>query len=185
MDAERSMIERCLKKEEAAERQLYDMYAGIMYAICLRYGGNSTEAKDIMQEGFYRVYKNLHTFRLKGSLEGWIRKIIINTCINYKRNQRKFLVEVDLENAGDHEAIPEGSLSRYTEEELFRILKKLPIVDQSVFCLHVVEEASHKEIGLLLNISEASSKSLYIRAKTKIQTIIGRMENSELQSVAY
>ncbi|MCK9421976.1 MAG: RNA polymerase sigma factor [Bacteroidales bacterium] len=169
IDADRDLVARCLKREMASQQLLYRRFAPKMFGICLRYAGNTTDAEDILQEGFLRVFNKLHHYRGEGSLEGWICRTMINTTINFYRKQMKFHQEVDLKEATLNATISEDALSILTKEELLKVIHELPVGFRTVFNLFVMEGYSHHEIGAMLGIPENTSKSQLHRAKVLIR----------------
>jgi len=172
MDADRDLIIRCLQQEVKAQNQFYRQFAPVMFGICMRYAKNQMEAEDILQEGFVRVFRNLHSFRFEGSLEGWVRRIVIHTAINFLKSNAKYTVEVDLDNAGIHATLHNEILSKLTVEEMLSIIRELPTGYRTVFNLHVIDCMTHKEIGTMLGISEDTSKTQFHRAQLKIRAIL-------------
>jgi len=168
MNSEREMIELCLKNDVRAQELFYRQYAGKMFGVCLRYAGNPMEAEDILQEGFIRTFLNLHHFRFEGSLEGWIRRTMVNTAINHYKKQLKFQKEVEIREAVTFATNQEDVLSKLSTEELLGIIRELPTGYRTVFNLYVMEGYTHKEIGDLLGISENTSKSQFSRARNAI-----------------
>jgi RNA polymerase sigma factor (sigma-70 family) len=181
MDEDHDLVQRCLRKEPQAEYQFYRQLEARMFGVCLRYSRNHMEAEDMLQEGFFRVFNKLHTFRFEGSLEGWVRRVIIGSAINFMKNQLRYPVEVDLENALDHATFPDDTLSKLTEEVLLGILNGLAPGYRTVFNLAAIDGYSHKEIGEMLCISEETSKSQLFRAKLKIRKIFEQIEAFGLQ----
>ncbi|MCB0823746.1 MAG: sigma-70 family RNA polymerase sigma factor [Bacteroidales bacterium] len=148
---------------------LYKHFAPKMYGICLRFAGNKMEADDILHEAFVKIYTKIKNFRNEGSLEGWIRRTIINTAINfYRRNSRySQMLEVDdLEIRSEKHNAIYGDISR---EELLNLIQELPIGYRTVFNLNIIEGYTHKEIGEMLNISDNTSKSQLTRARMVLQ----------------
>lgn len=156
------ITEGCRKKDRKAEEQLYRMFSARMFALCIRYSRDRTEAEDNLQDGFIRVFEAIEQYTGKGSLEGWMRRIFINTALEkYRKNRTLQLVEElpdtefsDLEEKTD---IPGEVLSGYIEE--------LPEKYKLVFNLYVGEEMQHKEIAAMMGISEGTSKSNLARAR--------------------
>lgn len=140
-----------------------------MYGVCLRFARNQMEADDILQEGFIKVFLNLKSFRNEGSLEGWIRRTIVNTAINHFKKNLKFQSDVDIDHAGgiSHECA--GGYSHIRTEELLKLISGLPVGYRMVFNLNVIEGYTHKEISELLGISENTSKSQLSRARQTLQ----------------
>ena len=128
---------------------------------------NHDDAKDILQDGFVKVFKHIGTFQGKGSFEGWVRRIMVHTSIeHYRRNSRYFMV--DIEEAGDMEFAADV-LSVLSKNEILKLISELPAGYRTVFNLYVVEGYSHQEIADILGISEGTSKSQLSRAKKILQ----------------
>ena len=169
MFSDQEFIERCLKKDPKAQEMLYKHFAPKMFGICIRYAKNKAEAEDILQEGFIKVYTRLKDYRKEGSFEGWIRRTIINTAINFYRKGLKSKNEIDIT---DVEIVNEGQISaidKLSTQELLNVIKELPDGYRIVFNLNVIEGYTHKEIGKMLDISENTSKSQLSRAKQVLQ----------------
>jgi len=160
--------------EPRAQRQLYDAFAPKMYALCLRYSSGRLEAEDMLQEGFIKVFQNIHLFRNEGSLEGWMRRIFVTTVIENIR-KRTFWQKLE-SSAIDRE--PETELSGFeylSLKDLLKMIQGLSDGYRTVFNLYVIEGYGHAEIAKLLNISEGTSKSQLSRAKQILQkTLLSR-----------
>lgn len=173
-----------LDNTQNAKDLLYRYFAPRMYGICLRFAGNKMEADDILHEGFIRVFTKLNNFRNEGSLEGWIRRTIINTAINYYRRNSRYSKMSELDNLdlpSDHYNVVYDNISR---DELLEIIQELPSGYRTVFNLNVVEGYTHKEIGKLLNISDNTSKSQLNRARLLLQKKI-RVRSMEKVKVPF
>ena len=144
------------------QEELYRRFSPRMYAVCLRYAGNAEEAEDILQDGFIKVYKKLGSFRSEGSFEGWIRRIVVNTALEYLR-QRKDHLEVELDFANNK--MIDGVSNGYDLNFFLSIVAELPPQYRTVFNLYAVDDYTHSEIAEMLDISESTSKSNYSRAK--------------------
>jgi len=164
-----------------AKESLYKYFAPRMYGICLRFAGNRMEADDILHEGFIRIFMKIKDFRNEGSLEGWIRRTIINTAINYYRRNARYskMSELDsLEIPGESYNMVYDKISR---DELLEIIQELPVGYRTVFNLNVIEGYTHKEIGELLNISDNTSKSQLNRARLLLQRKIRSRLNEKVK----
>ncbi len=171
------LIEKCLKKNTKAQNLLYNRYVQKMYGVCLRFAKDKMEADDICQDGFIKVFNNLGSFRHEGSLEGWIRRTMINTAINYYKKSSKHAYDLDitgLEIAGTEQESP---VDRLSAMELMKLIQELPDGYRMVFNLNVIEGYTHKEIGDSLNISENTSKSQLSRARVALQKLIKKKHN--------
>ncbi|OQX79271.1 MAG: hypothetical protein B6D61_03855 [Bacteroidetes bacterium 4484_249] len=169
MYSEEELINRCLNNEAKAQEQFYRRYAPKMYGVCLRFAKNNMEADDILQDGFIKVFLNLKSFRKEGSLEGWIRRTIVNTAINSYKKNAKYLKDIEIEKAEVIQNVNEGALDRISVKELLELIKELPTGYKMVFNLNVIEGYTHKEISKLLDISENTSKSQLSRARIALQ----------------
>jgi RNA polymerase sigma factor (sigma-70 family) len=172
--SEPDLIEGCIKGDRRMQEELYRRFSPKMYAVCLRYAGNADDARDLLQEGFIKVYKNLHRFRAEGSFEGWIRRVFINTSIEQfrKKSARLSTVTEKEENAIEDPDIT--ALDSLAERDIINIIQELSPGYRTVFNLYVVEGYSHKEIGEMLGISEGTSKSQLARAKSVLQKKISQ-----------
>jgi RNA polymerase sigma-70 factor (ECF subfamily) len=173
MLSDEELVRECVKNNAKAQEQLYKRFASKMYGICLRFVRYRIEADDIMQDGFVKVFENLKYFRSSGSLEGWIKRIIINTAINYyNKNTLRQNDEIDIDTSntlGQKEIIDETAISNIARKELLEIINELADGYRIVFNLYVIDGYSHKEIAEMLNISENTSKSQLSRARKVLQ----------------
>lgn len=169
MYSEEDLINRCLSNEARAQEDFYKRFAPKMYGVCMRFAKNQMEADDILQEGFIKVFTNLISFRSEGSLEGWVRKTIVNTAINLYKKNLKHQKDTDIEQAEVVQNFEQSSLDKISVQELMDIIRDLPTGYRVVFNLNVIEGYSHKEISQLLEISENTSKSQLSRARQALQ----------------
>jgi RNA polymerase sigma-70 factor (ECF subfamily) len=164
---EYQLLKDCLAGKRHAQKLLYEKYARKMFGVCIRYASDQSMAEDFMQEGFIRVFANLKSFKSQGSLEGWVRRIMINTALEMlrKKDILKNTVELDLVSQVDE---PDESIEVVNHEELLKIIKSMPPGFRTIFNLHAVEGFTHKEIGQMIGVSEGTSKSQYSRARAWI-----------------
>ena len=168
---EELIIAGCLQNHPAAQRELYNRYSPKMLSVCYRFAQNREDAEDMLQEGFIKVFTQMHTFRNQGAFEGWIRRIIVHTCINILKKNKKFNESVDLDHAMGaqvKENIP-GILQAKQVVECIRIL---PIGYRTVLNLYAIEGFSHREIASMLEIEESTSRSQYTRAKAMLEQVL-------------
>lgn len=166
-----------MAKREQAQRQLYERYKRVMTGVCMRYADRYEEAQDIVQNGFIKVFKKIDTFSGKGSLEGWIRRIMVNTALDHLRSNKaqRFSVNIDdVDFKLKHESIALGNLQA---EDLLKLIRELPVGYRTVFNLYAIEGYSHKEIADQLEISENTSKSQYSRARALLQKKLSELED--------
>jgi RNA polymerase sigma-70 factor (ECF subfamily) len=160
-------VQECLAGKRQAQEKLYAMFSAKMFGICLRYCKNYDEAKDILQEGFVKVFSKLEQFNFAGSFEGWVRRIIVNTAIEKLRVQSK---NVSLEYAPEsYDELEEEDLPMISATEMLAMIQDLPAQYKMVFNLYVFEKLQHKEIAEMLGISEGGSKSNLSRARAILQ----------------
>ncbi len=178
-DTER-LIKGCLKNNGKCQQQLYDKYKGIMFAICLRYTPDYHSAEDVLQNGFVKVFRNIHKFRGDGSFEGWMRRIFVNTSIEYYRKHH-YLYPILEVNGSGFEEISNDVFSRFSTDEILQMIQTLSPGYRIVFNMFVIEGYSHKEISEILNISEGTSKSQLSRARSLLKKkveALGELEQS-------
>lgn len=169
--SETDLINGCIRGDRQMQRELYDRFASKMYGVCLRYAGNTNDADDILQEGFIKVYNNLHKFRGEGSFEGWIRRIFINTCIeHFRKKVKSYNISEVHENTVEDVNI--DALDVLAAKDMVKLINELSPGYKTVFNLYVVEGYSHKEIGEMLGISEGTSKSQLARAKGTLKKLL-------------
>jgi len=151
------------------QEELYRRFSPKMYAVCLRYANNSEDAQDLLQEGFIKIFRNLHRFRAEGSFEGWIRRVFVNTAIEHYRKKSAQLSTVSEKEENTIEDTDITALDSLAEKDILNLVQELSPGYKTVFNLYVVEGYSHKEIGEMLGISEGTSKSQLARAKAILQ----------------
>jgi RNA polymerase sigma factor (sigma-70 family) len=167
------LVKKCLEKDSLAQKQLFDSFSRKMMGVCLRYTKDVEEAQDVLQIGFVKVFEKLHLFNNEGSLEGWIRKVLVNTALDQIRKNKKFddnvdLSKVDYSMASENENV----LDQLSANDLLKIIQAMPTGFRTVFNLYAIEGYSHQEIADQLNISINTSKSQYSRARVYLQKII-------------
>lgn len=161
----------CLQNSPAAQRELYNRFAPKMLSVCYRFSQNRDDAEDMLQEGFIKVFTQIHTFQNKGAFEGWIRKIIVHTCINTLKKNKKFNESADIEYAAGVE-IKESAVGIMQAKQIVECIRLLPIGYRTVLNLYAIEGFCHKEIAELLDIEESTSRSQYTRAKKMLEDIL-------------
>lgn len=167
------IIEGCLVNSPLAQRELYNRYSPKMLSVCYRFAPSREDAEDMLQEGFIKVFSQIHTFQNKGAFEGWIRRIIVHTCINVLKRNKKFNESVDMElaqNASVKESIP----SIMQAKQVVECIRLLPVGYRTVLNLYAIEGYSHREISEMLEIEESTSRSQYTRAKSMLEQILVR-----------
>jgi RNA polymerase sigma factor (sigma-70 family) len=161
-------IEKCRRKERSALKQLYEFYSDKMFGVCISYAQDRAEAEDILHEGFMKVFNNIAQFKGSGSLEGWIRRIMVNTALEKFRKQKRIFVIPDMQTY-EEDLSSTHILEDITAEEIMELIRSLTPQYRMVFMLYAIEGYSHKEIGAKLSISEGTSKSNLSRARFILQ----------------
>lgn len=157
------LIQKCKKQDATAQGELYKQYSGVLFAICLRYSPNYTEAEDNLQDAFITIFKKIGQYKGKGSFEGWIKRVTVNTVLQKYRKKRTFQI-VD-EGQIEDNAEEEVESAEIPLEFLLKIVQELPDRYRLVFTMYVMDGYQHKEIAELLGISNGTSKSNLARAR--------------------
>lgn len=174
MQDDKELVSRCCKGERAAQKELYERFAAGMLAVCMRYTKARDDAEDILQEAFIKVFNNIDKFRHESSLGFWIKRIVINTALNYHRKQVYLYPHVDVDERHDL-GNEDVAIENYHFKDLLNLLQSLPKGCQIVFNLYAIEGYKHKEIAEMLDISEGTSKSQYARAKSLLKDMISEL----------
>ncbi|MBS7332621.1 MAG: sigma-70 family RNA polymerase sigma factor [Weeksellaceae bacterium] len=168
---EELLIERLKKNDKKAQRELYDLHAKKMLAVCRSYISDNFYAEDCMINGFCKIFNHIQKFENKGSFEGWIRRIMVNECLTFLRSN-KTLIYLDDTRVTDYDGIDDELDELEFTFNVEEVLQQLPEAYRLVFNLHILEDYSHQEIAEVLNISVSSSKTQLFRAKAKLKEII-------------
>jgi len=165
---EEEIVEGCLKGSRKFQKVLYEKYYGSMMAVCMRYTQDREEARDVLHEGFMKVYKNLNKYSRGTNLGAWIRRIMVNTAIDHyrKNSKRPNLIEI---NHAVHEADIQDIVSA---GEILELVQRLSPAYRTVFNLYVIEGYPHNDIAKMLGISEGTSKSNLAKARGRLQQMI-------------
>ncbi len=164
-----ALLDECHNNNPVAQSDLYSRYSKLAYGICLRYAKNNTDAEDILQEGFIKVFKYLKDYVGKGSFEGWIRKIMITTAFNFYKKKNLINNEVDPDITFNVFPNDNEVIAMMSHEELLALIRQLPHGYKTVFNLNTIEGYTHKEISEMMNISINTSKSQLSRAKSSLR----------------
>jgi len=171
---EEAILQGCLRNEPLAQRELYNRYSPKMLAVCYRFGHSREDSEDMLQEGFIKIFSQIHTFRNQGAFEGWIRRIIVHTCINNLKKNKKFNENVDIMYATSVQVREESIPSIVQAKQVVECIRLLPLGYKTVLNLYAIEGYSHKEIAEMLEIEESTSRSQYTRAKQMLEDILIR-----------
>lgn len=166
--SEQQLLRDCLKNRPAAQEALYKQFAAEMLGVCYRYTKSLDDAEDVLQDGFVKVFTQLHTFRNEGALRAWIRKIMVRTALSYLRQHSRYRNQMQLDASAVHPVIEETATMHLQTEALIDLIRKLPLGYQTIFNLVGIEGYSHQEVAIMLNINENTSRSQYSRARAQL-----------------
>jgi len=178
------ILEGCLRNERKHKEQLYKVLSPKMMAVCMRYAKDKDEAQDILQEGFVKLFKNLQNYRGEGSLEGWVRRIMVHSAISRYRKAKTMILVDDF----GEDSNMKGGISRngntLEADDLQQMINNLPDTYRSVFKMYAIEGFSHQEIAEALGISELLSRTNLCRARGILKNKLSELEYRELQATA-
>lgn len=169
---EEMLLQGCLAHDAAAQQELYHRFSPKMLSVCYRYAKAREDAEDMLQEGFIKVFSQIDKYENRGSLEGWILRIIVHTCINHLKKNKKFNDHVDLAFAGNIVIREDNIPAIIQAKQIVECIRSLPIGYRTVLNLYAIEGYSHKEIAALLDIEESTSRSQYTRAKSMLEEVL-------------
>ena len=176
---ETDLINECIKKNNLCQRLLFEKYAGKMMSLCQRYAKDQQETKDIMQEGFIRVFDYIHQFKNEGSFEGWMRRVFVSVATRYISKRKISFNDIDIVDT-DTVTVDPSVVSKLSVDEIHKYISRMPEGYRLVFNLNVVEGYSHEEIGLLLGIQASTSRTQLTKARRMLQSFILKTFNTVL-----
>jgi RNA polymerase sigma factor (sigma-70 family) len=172
-----TLIKECLSGSVRAQKTLFDKFAPKMMGVCLRYCKTKEQAEDALQEGFIKVFFKLNDFKLQGSFEGWIRRIMVNTSLDLLRKEMKISTEIQVEDALNKQESNDSILAELSAAELVALIRTMPDGYRVVFNMFAIEGYNHQEIAETLGVTESTSKSQYLRARAYLRERLEK-ENS-------
>ena len=170
---EKQLITGCKKGETWAQKQVYELYASAMFSVCFRYVSDRETARDLLQDGFIKVFTKADTFTEAGSFAGWIRRIFVTTALEYLRQKDVLKESVDVEEFENR--IEQGDatiMEKITADDLMKCISELSDGYRTIFNLYAIEGYSHAEIAKMLGISENTSRSQFMRARKILQKTV-------------
>lgn len=170
--SDEEIVRGCYENQPAAQRKLYDKFSGKMLGVVLRYAKDEDEAYDILQDGFVKVFNKIQSFNMEGSLEGWIRRIMVNTALDQYRKNKKRARDVGMDDVGFMLSKDDFIEESLMAEDLLKIINAMPQGYKVVFNMFAIEGYSHKEIAEKLGVTENTSKSQYSRARQYVRKIL-------------
>jgi RNA polymerase sigma factor (sigma-70 family) len=168
---EEDFINACIQKERWAQKQLYETYYSKMIGVCLRYARDPDEAKDILHEGFIKVFRHISKYQPGTSLNAWIKRIMVNTCIDYYRKMSRRRTE-EMEQASGYTTNEPNAVDNCSEQDILKSVQSLSPAYRAVFNLYIIEGFSHREIGEKLGITESTSRSNLVKARLKLRVML-------------
>lgn len=159
------LVSECLKGKSSAQRTLFQLHSGKMFAVSLRYMGSTMEAEEVLQESFIKVFEKLNQWKGDGPLGGWIRTIVVNTSLTRIKNNKKFRLVKNIDDAVSLSDNGEDQMEALQAADLMKLIAQMPEGYNTVFNLFVVEGYGHKEIAELMGISESTSKTQFLKGK--------------------
>ena len=180
----KELVKNCLKGKAEAQKDLYNHFAASMFGICYRYTKSTTDAEDVLQEGFVKVFRNLHHYRSEGELGAWIHRIMVNCALNYLKQNKRYSSELSYEEDHLHPVSAENPIINLQAKELADLIRQLPTGCQTIFNLHAVEGYTHVEIGEMMGIHAGTSRSQYARARALMITWIEK-RNEHIKQQRY
>lgn len=180
----KEVIQGCIKQKRRSQEVLFQLYYGKMLSVVYRYLHDFDSSQEVVQEGFIKIFDNLHVFDFKGSFEGWIRRIMTNQAIDYIRKSKRMAKltenENDFKQEESYSMIEEEDtlLKDLKYEQALEAISELSPAYRTVFNLFAIENYTHREIAEMLNISEGTSKSNYAKAKINLQKILKKKFNN-------
>ncbi len=169
------LVKDCLKWKPEAQQRLYELYAKSMLTVCYRYTKSLKDAEDVLQEGFVKVFFGLKQFRFEGDLGAWIRRIMVNTALNFLKRNSKYRNEMFFPEQVLHPVADDNPAVILQAKELADLIRQLPHGYQTIFNLYAVEGYTHVEIGEMLGISDGTSRSQYARARALLISWVEEM----------
>src|SRR3569833_3148678 len=173
-----TLVNKCKAGERKAQEMLYKQFAAKMLGVCMRYATDRMEAEDMLQNGFIRVFQKMNDYRGEGSFEGWVRRIMVLSSIEYFRKHHKMMQAVDMDEV-DEPSVNPMAMANLDAKDLIALIQQLAPGYRMVFNLYAIEGYSHKEIGEIMNITEGASKSQLSRARTILKEQIVNREGNK------
>lgn len=173
---ETELIQGCINKKENCQKQLFNLYAGKMMSVCLRYANDEHKAQDILQDGFVRVFKSIYQYRFEGSFEGWLRRVFVTVAIRQSGKQKIYFSDTDISDNAEHSVNPDA-LSKISADEIHAMIRNMPDGYRTIFNLNVIEGYSHEEIAAMLGIQATTSRGQLLKARKYLQQMILKKQN--------
>lgn len=175
------LVKRCVKGDSKAQAMLYKQYAAKMLGVCMRYATSKMEAEDMLQNGFIKVFQKLENYRGDGPFEGWVRRIMVHSAIEYYRKHHKMMQVVDIDESGYEQPVSAAAVEKLDVQELLGLVQQLSPGYRMVFNMYAIEGYSHKEIAEIAGITEGASKSQLSRARAILKEQVEKLEGNRYE----
>jgi len=177
---ENQLINGCVRGELQAQKLMYELFAPSMMSLCMRYVCNRETARDLMQDGFIKLFAKIHTFSGKGSFKGWMKKVFVSTILEHFRRKDVLRYSVDIETIDvQQEDETVSQFEHLTADDLFKCIANIPEGYRTVFNMYAIEGFAHAEIAKELKISENTSRTQYLKARKKLQNMLSEIRNQK------
>lgn len=177
------LIRGCQENKREAQSEIYKRFSPQLFSVCLRYSASYEDAQDTFQEGFITIFNKISQYQFRGSFEGWMRRIMVNACIEKHRNKNHlYVVNEHVIPYPDESDVEEEFYENFSYEEILYLIQQLPERYRQVFNLYVIDGYSHQDISEALNISTGTSKSNLSRAREKLKELIKKNHNIRILS---
>lgn len=174
--SDETLIQACLQGNPSAQQKLFERFAPKLMGVCSRYAMNDAEAEDMLQEGMIKVFQKLKSYKNEGSFEGWIRRTVVNTCLDILRKEKKTRNHMDVDEAVNIESDSQSAMDKLNTEVLLKLVQNLPPGYRAVFNMYAIEGYSHKEIAEIMGYTESTSKSQFRKARLALISEIEKIE---------
>lgn len=180
MVSEKDLVKGCQRGKAKYQRLLYERYAPKMLGVCMRYFHSKDEAQDALQDGFVKIYTKINSFRGQGSLEGWIRRIMVNTSLSLLRNNLKHLYHADVADEKVHIADSSMDYDQFNVQDILKLIQGLPKGYRIIFNMYEIDGYSHKELAEELKISINTSKSQLLKARRYLRNELEKLHKERI-----
>lgn len=183
MSEEEEIVNGCIAGKASAQERLYKRYAPKMLGLSLRYTKSLQEAEDVLQDAFIKILRCIESYKAEGSLEGWIRKIVVNTALNHYRDTKRIMAQDVIDD--DYNSVKEDTMvySNFNTADLLNLIQSLPEGYRVVFNLYEIEGYNHREIGEMLEISENTSKSQLSKARMRLRMKLEALQKERIKKI--
>lgn len=171
-ETDENIIKGCRKGDRKAQKALYEKFRSMLFGVCMRYASDWHEAEDFLQEGLIKIFKDLYQYKPTGALGAWMRKVMVNVCLQHLRKKKNIFQIIEVEAVTDTYEADDELFAKYRQEALVQMIQRLPEGYRTVFNLYVMEEFSHNEIAEKLEIKASASRSQLARAKAMLRKML-------------